>query len=97
MANLLSQMAKGMIFAHKNFTELQRKISMRKFSSRRRPSTIRKNLICFDSMPRMPKNCSTRRHFHVRPIATGSTTRLPSDLHLSLQRSAGLGAGILLR
>lgn len=40
MANLLSQLAKGMIFAHRNFTELQRKISLRKFSTRRRPSNL---------------------------------------------------------
>lgn len=38
MASLLAQLAKGMIFAHKNFSELQKKMSIRKFSSRRRPS-----------------------------------------------------------
>uniref|UniRef100_A0A914H4B6 Fibronectin type-III domain-containing protein n=1 Tax=Globodera rostochiensis TaxID=31243 RepID=A0A914H4B6_GLORO len=40
MASLLAQLAKGMIFAHKNFSELQKKISIRKFSARRRPSHI---------------------------------------------------------
>ncbi|KAL3122999.1 hypothetical protein niasHT_006399 [Heterodera trifolii] len=40
MASLLAQLAKGMIFAHKNFSELQKKISIRKFSMRRRPSHI---------------------------------------------------------
>nr|CAD2188473.1 unnamed protein product [Meloidogyne enterolobii] len=40
MANLLAQLAKGMIFAHRNFTEMQRKISLRKFSRHRRTSHI---------------------------------------------------------
>lgn len=40
MANLLAQLAKGMIFAHRNFTEMQRKISLRKFSRYRRTSHI---------------------------------------------------------
>jgi predicted protein tyrosine phosphatase len=38
MARLLAQLARGMIFAHRNFNELQRKLSRR--YERRRPSTM---------------------------------------------------------
>lgn len=40
MASLLAQLAKGMIFAHKDYNELARKKSKRKKDKRRRGSHV---------------------------------------------------------